>query len=108
MIAKQWLVTKLLIGNYSSTNIWYVIARNEKQSAESKQGFDVVIGNPPYVRAELLKTNYLGYFEKNFNVYHSASDLFAYFYELGSKIINKKGLMGYISNTFDKTTAGKL
>jgi type I restriction-modification system DNA methylase subunit len=78
-----------------------------KQSAESKQGFDVVIGNPPYVRAELL-TNYLGYFEKNFNVYHSASDLFAYFYELGSKIINKKGLMGYISNTFDKTTAGKV
>jgi type I restriction-modification system DNA methylase subunit len=70
-------------------------------------GFDVVIGNPPYVRAELL-TSYLGYFEKNFNVYHSASDLFAYFYELGSKIINKKGLMGYISNTFDKTTAGKV
>ena len=72
-----------------------------------KGGFDVVIGNPPYVRAELL-SNYLGYFEKQFNVYHSASDLFAYFYELGSKIINQKGLLGYISNTFDKTTAGKV
>ena len=72
-----------------------------------KGGFDVIIGNPPYVRAELL-TNYLGYFEKNYSVYHSASDLFAYFYELGSKIINDNGLMGYISNTFDKTTAGKV
>lgn len=70
-------------------------------------GFDVVIGNPPYVRAELL-TNYLGYFEKNYSVYHSASDLFAYFYELGSKIIKLDGLMGFISNTFDKTTAGKV
>ncbi len=70
-------------------------------------GFDVVIGNPPYVRAELL-TNYLGYFEKKYSVYHSASDLFAYFYELGSRIIYEKGLMGYISNTFDKTTAGKV
>jgi len=78
-----------------------------KQSADVKQGFDVIIGNPPYVRAELL-TNYLGYFEKNYSVYHSASDLFAYFYELGSKIINDNGLMGYISNTFDKTTAGKV
>ncbi|MCA0131757.1 Eco57I restriction-modification methylase domain-containing protein [Winogradskyella alexanderae] len=72
-----------------------------------KGGFDVVIGNPPYVRAELL-TNYLGYFEKNYLVYHSASDLFAYFYELGSKLINENGLMGFISNTFDKTTAGKI
>jgi hypothetical protein len=66
-----------------------------------------VIGNPPYVRAELL-TDYMSFFEKNFKVYHSASDLFAYFYELGSKIINPEGLMGFISNTFDKTTAGKV
>jgi len=72
-----------------------------------KGGFDVVIGNPPYVRAELLN-DFISYFHKNYKVFHSASDLFAYFYELGSKIINSKGLMGYISNTFDKTTAGKV
>jgi len=73
----------------------------------SNGGFDVIIGNPPYVRAELL-TDYISFFENNFKVYHSASDLFAYFYELGSKIIKPKGLMGFISNTFDKTTAGKV
>jgi type I restriction-modification system DNA methylase subunit len=72
-----------------------------------KGGFDVIIGNPPYVRAELL-TDYMSFFENNFKVYHSASDLFAYFYELGSKIIKPNGLMGFISNTFDKTTAGKV
>ncbi|MFW6333522.1 MAG: DUF6883 domain-containing protein, partial [Thermodesulfobacteriota bacterium] len=33
---------------------------------------------------------------------------FAYFYEKGLDIINRSGLMGYISNTFDKTTAGKV
>ncbi|WP_437372116.1 Eco57I restriction-modification methylase domain-containing protein [Maribacter litoralis] len=70
-------------------------------------GFDVIIGNPPYVRAELL-TDFIPYFEKNYKVFHPASDLFAYFYELGSNIINNNGLMGYISNTFDKTTAGKV
>ncbi len=68
-------------------------------------GFDVIIGNPPYVRAELLSP-YLEYFQQHFEVYHSASDLFAYFYELGSKIVNPHGVMGFISNTFDKTTAG--
>jgi type I restriction-modification system DNA methylase subunit len=48
----------------------------------AKGGFDVVIGNPPYVRAELLG-EYLDYFSKEFKVYNPASDLFAYFYELG-------------------------
>ena len=70
-------------------------------------GFDIVIGNPPYVRAELL-ADYIVYFEKEYKVFHPASDLFAYFYELGSTIINQNGLMGYISNTFDKTKAGKV
>jgi len=70
-------------------------------------GFDVVIGNPPYVRAELLG-DFRDYFEQHYEVYHSASDLFAYFYEKGSKLIKPSGLMAYISNTFDKTTAGKV
>jgi type I restriction-modification system DNA methylase subunit len=74
---------------------------------EYKGGFDVVIGNPPYVRAELLG-EYLNHFKQYYSVFNSASDLFAYFYELGSNLINKKGVMGYISNTFDKTTAGKI
>lgn len=73
----------------------------------AKGGFDVVIGNPPYVRAELLK-DYIGYLQK-YKVFNSASDLFAYFYELGTRVIKPQfGIMGYISNTFDKTTAGKV
>ncbi|WPY99845.1 Eco57I restriction-modification methylase domain-containing protein [Christiangramia sp. OXR-203] len=80
---------------------------NEFPEVFADGGFDVVIGNPPYVRAELL-TDFISYFEKNYKVFHPSSDLFAYFYELGSNLINEKGLMGYISNTFDKTTAGKV
>jgi type I restriction-modification system DNA methylase subunit len=38
----------------------------------AKGGFDVVIGNPPYVRAELLG-EYLDYFSKEFKVYNPAS-----------------------------------
>jgi len=72
-----------------------------------KRGFDVVIGNPPYVRAELLQ-DYIEYLKK-YEVFNSASDLFAYFYELGIKLVlPEKGLMGFISNTFDKTTAGQI
>ena len=80
----------------------------EFPSVFNNGGFDAVIGNPPYVRAELLG-EFREFFSQNYQVFHSASDLFAYFYELGSNLIKpKEGLMGYISNTFDKTTAGKV
>jgi type II restriction/modification system DNA methylase subunit YeeA len=69
------------------------------------QGFDVVIGNPPYIRQEELLTHKL-YFEKKFKIYESYADLFFYFYELSFSILRQKGLFGFISNTFDKTNVG--
>lgn len=69
-------------------------------------GFDVVIGNPPYVRAELF-ISFRTYFENNYTVYNANGDLFSYFYEKSFSILKKQnGIFGFISNTFDKTTAG--
>jgi len=71
-----------------------------------KGGFDVVIGNPPYVRAELLGS-FRNYLKENYIVFNPSSDLFSFFYEKSFKILKKDtGLLGFISNTFDKTTAG--
>jgi len=72
----------------------------------AKGGFDVVIGNPPYVRAELLGFC-RDYLEKNYAVFNTSGDLFSYFYEKSFKLLKpNSGLFGFISNTFDKTTAG--
>ena len=68
-------------------------------------GFDVVVGNPPYVRQELLG-DYKDYFSKNYHVFNSSSDLFAYFYEKAFLLLKPNRKFGFISNTFDKTTAG--
>ncbi|AEV31497.1 type I restriction-modification system methyltransferase subunit [Owenweeksia hongkongensis DSM 17368] len=70
----------------------------------AKGGFDVVIGNPPYVRQELLG-DFKEYFEKTYKVFEGTSDLFAYFYEKGFAILKPSGQFGFISNTFDKTKA---
>jgi hypothetical protein len=72
---------------------------------EYKGGFDVVIGNPPYVRAELLGFC-RDYLASKFAVFNPSGDLFSYFYEQSFKLLNATGLFGFISNTFDKTTAG--
>jgi type I restriction-modification system DNA methylase subunit len=70
-----------------------------------KGGFDVVIGNPPYVRQELLG-DFKDYFSQKYKVFNFSSDLFAYFYELAFNVLKQNGIFSFISNTFDKTTAG--
>ena len=72
-----------------------------------KGGFDVVIGNPPYVRAEIIAQKDIEYYRDNYKVYNPDGDLFSYFYEKGMSMLKHNGLFGFISNTFDKTTAGK-
>ncbi|MGN0728053.1 Eco57I restriction-modification methylase domain-containing protein [Treponema sp.] len=81
----------------------------EKEFPEvfEKGGFDVVIGNPPYVRAELLLSKDITFYKNNFNVFNPDGDLFSYFYEKGLSLLNENGIFGFISNTFDKTTSGK-
>lgn len=66
-------------------------------------GFDVVVGNPPYVRQELL-TPYKPYLASRYKCFAGTTDLFAYFYELGLNVLKPDGLMSFISNTFAKTT----
>jgi hypothetical protein len=76
----------------------------EFPSVFGKGGFDVVIGNPPYVRAELI-SHFSAFFQITYKTYQPAADLFTYFYEIGFSILNPNGIFGYISNTFDKTKA---
>lgn len=73
----------------------------------AKGGFDVVLGNPPYVRQELIKP-WKGMLEAEFKVYDSVADLYTYFYEIGLRLLKPGGCLGYISSsTFFKTGSGE-
>jgi type I restriction-modification system DNA methylase subunit len=70
-------------------------------------GFDVVLGNPPYVRMELIKAM-KPFLEKRYEVVSDRADLYCYFYEKGLRLLKPGGRLGYISsNTFFKTGSGK-
>ncbi len=70
-------------------------------------GFDVVLGNPPYVRMEHLKAM-KPYLETRYQVVSDRADLYCYFYERGLRLLKPGGRLGYISsNTFFKTGAGR-
>jgi hypothetical protein len=64
----------------------------------SRGGFDIVLGNPPYVRMETIKP-FKPYLRKHFAVYAGAADLYAYFFERGIELIRPGGRLGYISIT---------
>jgi hypothetical protein len=58
-------------------------------------GFDAVIGNPPYVRQEML-ADFKSYLGKAYETYHGVADLYVYFIERGMKLLKEGGRFGYI------------
>lgn len=72
-------------------------------------GFDVVIGNPPYVSLEALKDPYKDDL-KSFECYAGKADLLYFFYEKGVKITKKGAGVSYITSRYflEATYAKKL
>ncbi|MDR2205640.1 MAG: Eco57I restriction-modification methylase domain-containing protein [Flavobacteriaceae bacterium] len=68
---------------------------------EYKGGFDVVIGNPPYVNAIELKKTYsekeYNYLKDNYFTAKGTVDLYIYFFERGLWLMNKTGCLSYIT-----------
>ncbi len=68
----------------------------EGQSLGEQAGFDVVIGNPPYVRQEELSP-LKPYLAKEYpGTYHGIADLYVYFFNQGLRLTRAGGRMSYI------------
>jgi hypothetical protein len=72
-------------------NVWANLA-----SAEPEGGFDAVIGNPPYVRQELLGYEVKRALKKAYKAYDGMADLYVYFYEQGLRLLRPGGRMSYV------------
>jgi SAM-dependent methyltransferase len=72
------------------------------------QGFTIIVGNPPYVRQELLKPKQKKYLEKRYpNVYSGVADLYVYFYAKAFEILQPNGTLAFITpNKWFKTKYG--
>ncbi len=70
-------------------------------------GFDVVIGNPPYVRQESLKDQ-KEYYQSRYAVYQGTADLYSYFIERGISLLRPCGIFSYIvANKWMRANYGK-
>ncbi len=73
------------------------------------EGFDVVIGNPPYIQLQ-KDGGKLGslYKDAGYETFVRTGDIYQLFYENGAKLLAKRGLLSYItSNSWLRAEYGK-
>ncbi|QQR98592.1 MAG: N-6 DNA methylase [Sphingobacteriales bacterium] len=71
-------------------------------------GFDVVIGNPPYVQLQSIKEISESLQGLGYNTFEKTGDLYCMFYEKGNIILKENGILGFItSNKWMRSNYGK-
>ncbi len=71
-------------------------------------GFDIIIGNPPYVRQELIRAIKPALKQQFPEIFTGTADLYVYFYKRGTELLRGGGVLTYISsNKFLRAGYGK-
>lgn len=91
---------------------WNVLQIDSLDKNKVKQYFnifDYVVGNPPYIRIQHLGKERRERIQKDWSFCRNGStDMYIAFFELGLKLLNDTGKLGYITpNTYFKTETAK-
>ena len=64
-------------------------------------GFDVVIGNPPYLNFKMYSQEDRSVFKEDFKtIFDGKADIYYYFFEQGLRALKENGLMSYITSRY--------
>jgi SAM-dependent methyltransferase len=72
-------------------NVWSNIT-----SVAPKGGFDAIIGNPPYVRQELLGEEVKRALKADYAAWDGMADLYVYFYEQALRLLKPGGRLSFV------------
>jgi type II restriction/modification system DNA methylase subunit YeeA len=107
------------IADYDPFNPTSVAKFFDSEYMFQENSFDIVIGNPPYIRQEKIKElkEYINSKNKQrkkdkqsplYSCYNGTADIYVYFYELGYQLLKKDGILSYItSNKYTRAKYGK-
>lgn len=75
---------------------------------EFTKKFDLVIGNPPYVRQEAIPKQKLLQYRDEFECFYDRADLYVAFFERALKLLSEKGVLAFICpDRFAKNNYGR-
>ncbi len=71
------------------------------------EGFDIVIGNPPYIQLQSMGKDATALENANYKTFARTGDIYSLFYEKGNDILKEKGTLAFItSNKWMRTDYG--
>ncbi len=75
-----------------------------------QDGFDIVLGNPPYLNVELVSTTEKKYFAQHYTTFYKRYDVFGLFFELSLLTLVNNGVVTFIvpSQIFNNLSYKKL
>ncbi len=72
------------------------------------EGFDCIIGNPPYIQLQKMGADADALQKMNYETYERTGDIYCIFYEMGMKLLKPGALLSFItSNGWMKSAYGK-
>lgn len=84
---------------------WY----SSSTEISRNSGFDIIVGNPPYVRSKNIDEPSKKLLSKWSVTKSGNTDLYIPFFEIGTKLLNDDGVLGYITvNSFFKSVNARL
>lgn len=80
---------------------WFADVLTDKKDAKGKTikgsgGFDIVIGNPPYIQLQSMLEMSAVYKDAKFETYNKTGDIYCLFVEQGFNLLRKNGILTYI------------
>ena len=99
---------ELLLGLNININ-WNLLNINALEQIESSEKFDLIVGNPPYIRIQHLPVSQRQYIQTTYSFCRSGStDAYVAFFELASALLKETGTCGFITpNSFFISETGK-
>lgn len=80
----------------------------ENNQIKENKGFDIILGNPPYVCSRNMDESTKKLMSKWETCTTGHPDLYIPFFEIGYKLLNENGILGYITvNSFIKSVNGR-
>ena len=72
------------------------LVRDDFLLTSLKGTFDVVVGNPPYVRQERIPAPLLAEYRRRYSTIYDRADLYVPFFERGLQLLRKEGRLAFI------------